>query len=147
MSRKSHYAVGINVSKTCIMEQTIQMYRKPSNVLFNDAPNTFYLRLYGVGHIVKDYSVSERGNPLLSHGLLFPVSSKSSFICIISHTGQDIPRALIHQSWRTGWNEKKLNGSTMMDRSENPSHHERTLLPRSYMDESRSAGRLRRLAL
>ena len=34
------------------------------NVLFNDALNTFYLRLYGVGHIVKDHSDSERGNPL-----------------------------------------------------------------------------------
>ena len=30
--------------------------------LFNDALNTFYLRLYGVGHMVKDHSDSERGN-------------------------------------------------------------------------------------
>ena len=30
------------------------------NVLFNDAINTFYLRLYGVGHMVKDHSDSER---------------------------------------------------------------------------------------
>ena len=29
--------------------------------LFNDALNTFYLRLYGVGHMVKDHSDSERG--------------------------------------------------------------------------------------
>ena len=28
------------------------------NVLFNDALDTFYLRLYGVGHIVKDHSDS-----------------------------------------------------------------------------------------
>ena len=27
---------------------------KEGNVLFNDALNTFYLRLYGVGHIVKE---------------------------------------------------------------------------------------------
>ena len=33
---------------------------KERNVLFNDALNTFYLRLYGVGHIVKDISDSER---------------------------------------------------------------------------------------
>ena len=32
-------------------------------VLFNNALNTFYLRLYGVGHMVKDHSDSERGNP------------------------------------------------------------------------------------
>ena len=30
------------------------------NVLFNDALDTFYLRLYGVGHMVKDHSDSER---------------------------------------------------------------------------------------
>ena len=40
---------------------------RKENVLFNDALNTFYLRLYG---IVKDHSDSERGNLLLSHGLL-----------------------------------------------------------------------------
>ena len=37
--------------------------------------NTFYLQLYGVGHIVKDHSDSERGNPLQPHGLLFPIST------------------------------------------------------------------------
>ena len=51
------------------------------NVLFNDALNTFYLRLYGIGHMVKDHSDSERGNPLPPHRLLFPISSKGSFIC------------------------------------------------------------------
>ena len=30
------------------------------NVLFNDALNTFYLRLNGVRHMVKDHSDSER---------------------------------------------------------------------------------------
>ena len=34
--------------------------RKEGNVLFNDALNTFYLRLYGVRHMVKDHSASER---------------------------------------------------------------------------------------
>ena len=28
---------------------------KEGNVLFNDALNTFYLRLYGVRHLVKDH--------------------------------------------------------------------------------------------
>ena len=41
------------------------------NALFNDALNTFYLRLYGVRHGVKDPSDSKRGNPLPLHGLLF----------------------------------------------------------------------------
>ena len=57
-----------------------------NNVLFNDALITFYLRLYGVGHMVKDHSDSEKGNPLPPHGLLFPISSKGSFICIIQQT-------------------------------------------------------------
>ena len=33
------------------------------NLLFNDALNTFYIRLYGVRHMVKDHSDSEKGNP------------------------------------------------------------------------------------
>ena len=55
--------------------------------LFNDALNTFYLRLYGVEHMVKDHSDSERGNLLSPHRLLFPIRSKGSFICFIQQTG------------------------------------------------------------
>ena len=33
---------------------------KEGNVLFNDALNTFYLRLYGVRYMVKDHSDSKR---------------------------------------------------------------------------------------
>ena len=47
--------------------------RKQRNVLFNDALNTFYLWLYGVGHRIKDHSDSERRNPLPPHTLLFPI--------------------------------------------------------------------------
>ena len=35
---------------------------KEGSVLFNDALNTFHLRLYGVRHMVKDHSDSKRGN-------------------------------------------------------------------------------------
>ena len=52
------------------------------SVLFNDALSTFHLRLYGVRHMVKNNLDSERGNPLPPHGLLFPISSKGSFISI-----------------------------------------------------------------
>ena len=67
----------------------LQLYgrERERNVLFNDALNTFYLRLYGVRHIVKDHSDSERENPLPPHRLLFPISSKGSFICTIPQTG------------------------------------------------------------
>ena len=47
----------------------------------------FILRLYGVGHMVKDHSDSERGNLQLPHGLLFPIYSKGSFLCTIPQTG------------------------------------------------------------
>ena len=57
------------------------------NVLFNDALNTFYLRLYGVRHIVKDHSDSERGNPLPPYWLLLSINSKGSFNCTIPQTG------------------------------------------------------------
>ena len=61
-----------------------KLEERERNVLFNDALNTFYLRLYGVRHMVKDHSDSEKGNPLPPHGLLFPINSKGSFICTIS---------------------------------------------------------------
>ena len=57
--------------------------RKEGNILFNDTLNTFYLWLYGVTHMVKDHSDSERGNLLPPHGLLFLISSKDYFTCII----------------------------------------------------------------
>ena len=55
--------------------------------LFNNALNTFYLWLYGVRHMVKDHSDSEKGNPLPPHRLLLSINSKGSFICTIPHTG------------------------------------------------------------
>ena len=63
------------------------LLQRERNVLFNDALNTFYLRLYGVRHMVKDHSDSEKGNPLPPHRLLLSISSKGSFICTIPQTG------------------------------------------------------------
>ena len=39
-------------------------WKKEGNVLFNEALTTFYLRLYGVRHMVEDHSYSKKGNPL-----------------------------------------------------------------------------------
>ena len=52
--------------------------RKEGNVLFNDALNTFYLLLYGVRHMVKDHSDSEKGNPLPPHRLLLSINKMLS---------------------------------------------------------------------
>ena len=77
--------------------------RKEGNVLFNDELNTFYLQLYGIRHKVKDHSDSESGKLLPPHRLIFPISSKGSFICTIPQTGYHIPRPLLHQSWSTSY--------------------------------------------
>ena len=58
-----------------------------SSVVRAFAHGAFYLRLYGVRHMVKDHSDSEKGNPLPPHRLFFPISSKGSFICIITQRG------------------------------------------------------------
>ena len=69
----------------------LRVTERERNVLFNDALNTFYLRLYGVRHMVKDHSDSEKGNPLPPHRLLLSISSKGSFICTIPQTRYHIP--------------------------------------------------------
>ena len=75
----------------CVGEAMAVMYvgecERERNVLFNDTLNTFYLRLYGIRHMVKDHSDSEKRNPLPPHRLLFPINSKGSFICTIPQTG------------------------------------------------------------
>ena len=77
-----------NVLKCC--ETNSWFARTPErerNVLFDDALNTFYLRLYGIRHMVKNHSDSEKGNLLLPHRLLLSINSKGSFICTIPQKG------------------------------------------------------------
>ena len=50
------------------------MDNKKGNVLLNDALNTFYLQLNGVGHMVKNHSDSERKPAPPLHGLFLPAS-------------------------------------------------------------------------
>ena len=68
-------------------DSNLQAFHAFIYVLFNAALNTFYLRLYGVRHMVKDHSDSEKGNPLPPHRLLLSINSKGSFICTIPQTG------------------------------------------------------------
>ena len=65
----------------------LQRRRIIGNVLLNNAFNTFYLQLYGIRHMVKDHSDSEKGNPLPPHRLLFSINNKGSFIFTIPQTG------------------------------------------------------------
>ena len=66
--------------------------------------------------------------------LLFPISSKGSFICTIPQTGQHIPR-LFFTPVVEHWLEQEIAQwvHPMKDRSDDPLHHERTLLPGSYI--------------
>ena len=63
MTHSTHFIYGYMASDTWL--RTILIVKKgrkrERNVLFNDALNTFYLQLYGVGHMVKDHSDSEKG--------------------------------------------------------------------------------------
>ena len=94
------------------------------NVLFNDALNTFYLRLYGVRHMVKDHSDSEKENPLPPHRLLLSINSKSSFICTIpdriTHTTAFVTPVVEH------WLEREIAQwvHPIKDQSDDPPHHE-----------------------
>ena len=67
--------------KYCRSMEMLEMF------LFNDTLMRFYFWLYGVRHMVKDHSDSEKGNPLPPHRILFPINSKGSFLCTIPQTG------------------------------------------------------------
>ena len=94
----------------------------------------FILRLYGVGHMVKDHSDSERGNPLPPHGLLFPINSKGSFY--MHHPTDRLAHTTVFVTpVNELWLEREIAQRVhpMKDRSDDPLHHERTLLLRSYI--------------
>ena len=78
---------------------------KEGYVLFNDALNTFYLRLYGVTHMVKDHSDNEIGNPLSPYGQLSDLQQGFFYMHHptdrIAHT-----TAFVKPSWSTGWYEE-----------------------------------------
>ena len=77
--------------------------QEESNVSFNDALSTFYLRVYSGEHMVMDQLDSQRGNLL---PLLFSINNKGSFICTIPQTGQLITWPFLYQPWCTGEKEK-----------------------------------------
>ena len=84
------YARFTVVPTLCTME---------GNILLNDALNTFYLWLYGIGYMVRDHSYCARGNLWLPlQGLLFLISSSGSFIDRIAHN-----MAFVVEHW---WNKK-----------------------------------------
>ena len=77
--------------------------RKDGSALFNDAFNTFYLRLYCIGHIVKDHSVSEE---TCCHHFIGYSDLAARDVLYARYHRQYIPWPLIHQLWNTSWNKK-----------------------------------------
>ena len=95
--------------------------------------------------MVKDHSDSEKGNQLLLHRLLFPINSNGFYMHHptdrIAHTTAFVTPVVEH------WREREIAQwvHPMKDRSDDPSHHERTLLPRSYISLPGSLENVRRL--
>ena len=84
--------------------------------------------------MVKDHSDSEKGNPLLPHRLLLSINSNGSFFMhhptdMIAHTMAFVTPVVEH------WLEREIAQwvHPVKDRSDEPSHLERTLLPRRYI--------------
>ena len=72
-----HVQLGLGVRLAVKLVHLAAESRKEGNVLFKDALNTFYLRLYGVRHMVKDHSDSEKGNPQPPHiGYSFRIAAR-----------------------------------------------------------------------
>ena len=72
------------------------------NYLFNDALNTFYLRLYGIGHMVNDHIYYKRGNPL---SLPLAYSFRLAERDLLNAPSHRQDRTYHHLCY-TGWNEK-----------------------------------------
>ena len=82
--------------------------------------------------MVKDHSVNETGNLLPLQGLFFLISSKGSFYMHHPTERTAHTTAFVIQVIEQ-WLEQEI---AQWDRSDDPSHHEQTLLPRSYISLS-----------
>ena len=67
------------------------MGRKERNILFTDTLNIFYLLLYGIGHIVKDHSDSERK----------PTGARARCSSVVGAFAHDAMGRRIDPSWWT----------------------------------------------
>ena len=81
----------------CLQILVYQIVRRKEMFYLTTHSTHFILRLYGVGYMVKDHSVSERGNPLPPHGLLFPINS-NFFLYAPSHRQDSTYHGLCYTS-------------------------------------------------
>ena len=115
-----------------MIQFSMTFFWKEGNVSFNDALNTFYLRLSGVRHMVKDHS--DRREKTCCRHIGYSFQQQGFFYMHhpadrIIHTTAFVTPVVEH------WLEREIAQwvHPMKDRSDDPSHHERTLLPRSYI--------------
>ena len=102
-------------------QNKVKYNERERNVSFNDALNTFYLRLYGVRHMVKGHSDNEKGNPLPPYRLLLSINSKGFYMYHptdrITHSTAFVTPVVEH------WLEREIAQwvHPMKDRSDDPS--------------------------
>ena len=70
--------------------------RKEGYVLFNNTLNTFYLQLFGLGHILKDHSDSERRSLLPPLYGLNSLSNSKGFVFVPSSTLENTYNSLYY---------------------------------------------------
>ena len=101
----------------------VLFFEKEGNVIFNDALNTFYLRLYGVGHMVKCTQIVREETRCRHMGYCFRLTARVRLYAP-SHRQDITYHGLCYTSREiVQWVHH------MKDRSDDPSHYERTLLP------------------
>ena len=97
--------------------------RKEGNVLFNDALNTFYLRLYGVRHVKRPFRYREESR-CCHMGYSFRLAARA-LLYAPSHRQDSTYHGLCY----TTRGEIAQWVHPMKDRSEDPSHHELHFAP------------------
>ena len=111
------------------------MTMKEGHVLFNDTLNTFYLRLYGIRHMVKDHSdlLRERKPAAATWVYSFRLAARV-LLYASSHRQDNTYHGLCYTSrGALAGTRNSPMGPPWRIISNDPSHHERTLLPRSYI--------------
>ena len=85
---KSEYVFVMSGEKSHLQE---------GNILFNDALNTFYLRLYGVRHMVKDHSIAREETCCHYIGYSFRLAARV-LLYVSSHRQDSTYRSLCYTS-------------------------------------------------
>ena len=134
-THSTHFICGYMVSD--IWLRTIMIVKMEGRKMFYLTTHSthFIYGLYGVRHMVKDHSDSERGNQLLPHtvGFSFWLTARV-LLYAPSHRQDSTYHGLCYTSRGARMErEMALWVHPMKDQSNDPSHHEWMLLPWNYI--------------